>query len=138
MKVEGAFFDPPGPVVTGKQFYYVWTVINSGTLPVIRSLICTLLYTGTEPWPSGVRLVFANGHHFEGIIEGPLDPLKPLEKRTITVTLKSPPVSGVYRAEWRLADLEGRFFGGRETKDLATSYYNSLPFRGLESNCKCQ
>lgn len=71
--------------------------------------------SGSITWPSGVRLVFTKGHKFEGILEGPLEALKPFETRNITVSLQSPSVSGVYSASWRLCDLEGRFFGGKKS-----------------------
>ena len=67
---------------------------------------------GLEPWPSGVRLVYQTGYRFEGILEGPIDVLKPQERQNITVALKAPSVSGVYKTQWRLADPSGCFFGG--------------------------
>ena len=90
------------------------------------------LFLGTDSWPSGVRLVHSCGHQFEGIYEGPIDSLRPKEKRTITVALKAPPVPGGYRAEWRLVDLEGRYFGGIELmKYLSTDLFirRSIEFR---------
>lgn len=75
---------------------------------------------GLEPWASGVRLVYQTGYHFEGILEGPVGVLKPQERQNITVALKAPSVSGVYKTQWRLADPSGCFFGGIVTIDSLT------------------
>ena len=70
------------------------------------------LLSGLLQWPEGVELVFCWGHEFEGIDSGPVQLIDPNQFLDITVSLKAPPVPGIYQGHWRLCTREGKFFGG--------------------------
>jgi hypothetical protein len=95
MRVEGGYINPPGPITTGKQFVNIWIACNNGS----------------DQWPTGTRLVYSNGYRFNGIIEGPIDPIKPNHRLNISVTIVAPSVPGIYKSNWRLCDNNGRYFG---------------------------
>lgn len=56
--------------------------------------------------------MFCWGHEFEGIDSGPVQLIDPNQFLDITVSLKAPPVPGIYQGHWRLCTREGKFFGG--------------------------
>eukprot|EP00794_Sanderia_malayensis_P018053 gene18053-19862_t len=74
---------------------------------------------GQERWPTQLRLVFTKGHNFanNGVI--PVHPIEPGETSELSIPMISPPETGLFAGEWRLANISNNFFGDPLTVTLS-------------------